>query len=42
MKGDAQVIVHLQAQLKNELSAINQYFLHYRMYKHGGPDKLAK
>ena len=42
MKGDAQVIAHLQAQLKNELTAINQYFVHYRMYKHWGFDKLAK
>ena len=42
MKGDAQVISYLQAQLKNELTAINQYFVHYRMFKHWGLDKLAK
>ena len=42
MKGDPQVIAHLQAQLKNELTAINQYFVHYRMFKHWGFDKIAK
>jgi bacterioferritin len=42
MKSDPKVITCLQAQLKNELTAINQYFLHYRMLKHWGFDKLAK
>ncbi len=42
MQGDPQVIQLLQAQLRNELTAINQYFLHYRILKHWGFGKLAK
>ncbi|AZP12817.1 MULTISPECIES: bacterioferritin [Undibacterium] len=42
MKGDAKVIKLLNAQLTNELSAVNQYFLHARMYKHWGLAKIAK
>jgi bacterioferritin len=42
MKGDARIIDLLNVALKNELTAINQYFLHYRMLDHWGVARLAK
>jgi bacterioferritin len=42
MKGNKDIIKLLNAQLTNELSAVNQYFLHARMYRHWGFTKLAK
>jgi len=42
MKGDAKVIELLNEALKNELTAVNQYWLHYRLLDNKGIAKLAE
>ena len=42
MKGDAKVIDYLNQSLRHELTAVNQYWLHYRLLEDWGYQKLAK
>jgi bacterioferritin len=42
MRGNPQIIAELNKLLKNELTAINQYFLHARMMQHWGFERLGK
>src|ERR1700761_1845861 len=42
MQGDAKVIEYLNRALKHELTAVNQYWLHYRLLDHWGYLEMAK
>ncbi len=42
MKGDERVIEYLNEALRNELTAVNQYWLHYRLLDHWGIHRLAE
>ncbi|MDU0810414.1 MAG: bacterioferritin [Burkholderia sp.] len=42
MEGDKKIIEYLNIQLKNEITAINQYFLHSRIYKNCGLNNLGE